>query len=174
VDHRRHELSWIFIPGRITMIDIAPNATISRGPAVWLPSPDPLPRISPLRSAERRTVAESWPARNYLDQTPINRVRPCLGCRRGDDRSSAIHGRDDRRARGRRIYNQLADQPYVDRLSLWADPGLGIGLHDARRDVRCRRFFVWLLIVWAGEPIRSRTFMIKKNRPSCICRHSQF
>ena len=42
------------------MIDIAPNATISRGPAVWLPSPDPLPRISPLRSAERRTVAESW------------------------------------------------------------------------------------------------------------------
>jgi hypothetical protein len=60
------------------MIDIAPNATISRGPAVWLPSPDPLPRISPLRSAERRTVAESWPARNYLDQTPINRVRPCL------------------------------------------------------------------------------------------------
>jgi hypothetical protein len=41
----------------------------------------------------------------------------------------------------------------VDRLSLWADAGpLSIDLHDVRRDARCRRFFVWLLIVWAGSP----------------------
>ena len=43
---------------------------------------------------------------------------------------------------------------------VWADPGLGIGFHDVRHG--CRRFFVWLLIVWAGEFIRSRTFLIKK------------
>jgi hypothetical protein len=54
----------------------------------------------------------------------------------GDDRSSAIHGRDDRRACERRIYNQFADQPYVVRLSLWADAGLTISLHDVRRDAR--------------------------------------
>jgi hypothetical protein len=80
------------------------------------------------------------------------------------DRSSAIHGRDDRRACGRRIYNQLAHQPYVVRLSLWADAGLSIVLHDVRRDVWCRRFFVWQLIVWAGESLRSWTLMIKTDR----------
>src|SRR5262245_43012588 len=37
-------------------------------------------------------------------------------------------------------------------------------LHDVRRDARCRRFFVRLLIVRAGESFRSWTFMIK-NRP---------
>ena len=62
------------------------------------------------------------------------------------------------------LYNQFADQPYVDGLSLWGDAGLSIGLHDVRRDARCRRFFVWLLIVWAGESFRSWTFMIK-SRP---------
>src|SRR5262249_43719241 len=83
-------------------------------------------------------------------------------------RSSAIHGRDDRRACGRRIYNQFGDQPLVVRLSLWADAGLSIGLHDVRRDARCRRL-AWPLIVCAvcaGEFIRSRTFMIKTDRLS--------
>ena len=91
-------------------------------------------------------------------------LRGGYGCRRGYGRSSAIYGRDDRRACRRRIYNQFANQPHVDRLSLWADAGLSIGLRGARRDAWCRRFFVWLLIVWAGESFRSRTLMIKTDR----------
>jgi hypothetical protein len=31
-------------------------------------------------------------------------------------------------------------------------------------DVRWRRFFVWLLIVWAGESFRSRALIIKTDR----------
>lgn len=76
------------------------------------------------------------------------------GCRQGHERSSAIHGRDDRLACGRRICNRFAHRPYVDRLSVWADAGLGIGLHYVRHDARCRRSFV-------GESFRLRTFLIR-------------
>jgi hypothetical protein len=76
------------------------------------------------------------------------------GCRQGHEHSSAIHGRDDRLACGRRICNRCAHRPYVDRLSVWADAGFGIGLHYVRHDARCRRSFV-------GESFRLRTFLIR-------------
>ena len=47
-----------------------------KGPGSLAADPDPRPRISRQRSAERRTVAESWPARNYLAQTRLAECVP--------------------------------------------------------------------------------------------------
>jgi hypothetical protein len=84
------------------------------------------------------------------------------GCRRADDRSSTIHGRDDRWVCGRRIYNQFADLsfdfPYGPTPVSVSVSTMFVATRGVGGD-----FFVWLLIVWAGESFRSWTFYDQKS-----------
>lgn len=122
------------------------------------------------RDAERkvRRVRRS-DGNNHFDQNlcwcgkrwePHCGPRGGYGFRRGYDRSSAIHGRDNQLAWLRRRFNQFAQRQCIVPLAVWADTSLAIDILDGRHDLGSRRCLV-------GESFRLRTLTIRSQ----VCAH---